>query len=320
MNLSELRDENGKLIFNTNQQANLEDAGIRTIFQLATASERKLKAVDKIGETSIRKGHKTAREMLGIDGFTTAYEVHKRRLQNVKYLTTGSEAVDKILGGGVETISMTEVAGMNGVGKTQFCLQLCVNAQLPVEQGGLNGNAIYIDTEQTFRPERIMELATAKGLDPEKTLMNIMLASAYTSDHQVFLVENCDIKIKEENVKLLVIDGLMTHWRSEYIGRDSLSERQQKLNNHIAKLRKLMTEYGLAMVYTNQVQSKPDLFGGTNAVGGNIVGHAGAQRLYIRRPKKSESKRILSLRKSPYLPNAEAVFKITENGVEDVTK
>jgi DNA repair protein RadA len=317
MKLDELRDADNKLIFSLKQRENLELAGIRTVFQLATTNIRNLKKIDGIGDASIRKGLAKAREILGIHEFTNALELHKIRSKEVKHITTGSTEVDKILNGGIETRSMSELAGMNGAGKTQFCLQLCVNVQLSEDKGGLDGNALFIDTENTFRPERIMGIAEAMGLDPIKTAENVLLARAFTSDHQVFLTDNCDSKIRDENVKLLIVDGLMTHFRSEYIGRDALSVRQQKLNEHMSKLRKLMIEYKLAVVYTNQVISSPDLFGGTKAVGGNIVGHGGAQRIYIRRPKKSSPKRIIALRKSPYMPDAEAVFKITENGVED---
>ncbi|MBC7130299.1 DNA repair and recombination protein RadA, partial [Candidatus Bathyarchaeota archaeon] len=191
----------------------------------------------------------------------------------------------------------------------------------PPEKGGLNGAALYIDTENTFRTERIVQMAKHLGLDPEEAARNIIYAEAYTSDHQMFLLENADEIIKENNVKLIVIDSLTAHFRSEYIGREMLASRQQKLNQHLHKLLRLARAFNAVAVVTNQVMAKPDIFFGdaVSPIGGHIVGHTSHTRIYLRKASRGPT-RIARLVSSPYLPEGEEIFKITENGVEDVSE
>jgi DNA repair protein RadA len=192
---------------------------------------------------------------------------------------------------------------------------------LPVEQGGLNGGALYIDTENTFRLERIVQMAAHLGLEPEEVVKNIIYAEAYTSDHQMFLLENADEIIKANNIKLLIIDSLTAHFRSEYIGRETLAIRQQRLNKHMHKLTSLARAFNAVAVVTNQVMAKPDQFFGDaiHPIGGNIVGHTSQTRIYLRRASHGPT-RIARLVSSPYLPEGEEILKVTENGIEDVSE
>jgi len=203
---------------------------------------------------------------------------------------------------------------------SQICMQLCVNVQLPRERGGLEGGALYIDTEHTFRTERIVQMAKHLGLDPKEVVKNIIYAEAFTSDHQMFLLDHADEVIKERNIRLIIIDSLTAHFRSEYIGRESLAERQQKLNKHLHKLIRLARAFNAVAVVTNQVMAKPDVFFGDAVapIGGHVVAHTSHTRIYLRKGKGPI--RIARLVSSPYLPEGEAVFKITENGVEDVAE
>jgi DNA repair protein RadA len=225
------------------------------------------------------------------------------------------------LGGGLETQTITEIYGEYGSGKSQLCHQMCVNVQLPIEHGGLNGSALYIDTENTFRTERIVQMAKHLGLTPEEVVKNIVFAEAYTSDHQMFLLENADKIIKENNIRLIVVDSLTAHFRSEYLGREMLAERQQKLNKHMHRLIRLARAFNAVAVVTNQVMAKPDVFFGdaVHPVGGHIVAHTSHTRIYLRKSPRGPT-RIARLVSSPYLPEGERVFKVTENGVEDVNK
>ncbi|MCS7137909.1 MAG: DNA repair and recombination protein RadA, partial [Candidatus Caldarchaeum sp.] len=235
-------------------------------------------------------------------------------------ITTGSTRLDVLIGGGVETQSITEFFGEFGSGKSQLCHQLAVNVQLPVRRGGLDGTALYIDSENTFRPERIISMAKHLGLEPDETLEKIVYAEAYTSDHQMLLVEKADKVIKEKNVKLVIVDSLTAHFRSEYLGRHLLPERQQKLNKHMHKLIRYARAFNAAVVVTNQVMSKPDdIFSTTTVypIGGHIVGHTSHNRVLLRKVV-GKNIRIARLISSPYLPEGEAVFRITENGVEDL--
>jgi DNA repair protein RadA len=260
-----------------------------------------------------------ARSSIGI-AFIRADELLKMR-QNVLRLTTGSKALDKLLDGGLETQTITEFYGEYGSGKSQICHQLCVNVQLPPERGGLNGAALYIDTENTFRTERIVQMARHLGLDPQNVVKNIIYAEAYTSDHQMFLLENADEVIKENNVKLIIVDSLTAHFRSEYLGREMLAARQQKLNKHMHKLIRLARAFNAVAVVTNQVMAKPDMFFGDaiHPVGGHIVGHTSHTRIYLRKASHGPI-RIARLVSSPYLPEGEEIFKITENGIEDISE
>lgn len=293
----------------------LRELGYTTIESLATATVKELKLAG-IGEKHAAKILSLAREAISIQ-FITADELLRERL-NVRKLTTGSRALDELLGGGLDTQSITEFFGAYGSGKSQLCHQLCVNVQLPYERGGLEGAALYIDTEHTFSPERIVQMAKFRGLDPEQVVRRIIYAEAFNSDHQMLLLERSDRVIKENNVKLIIVDSLTAHFRSEYLGREMLAERQQKLNKHMHRLFRLARAFNLVAVVTNQVMARPDVFFGESvkAVGGHIVAHTSHTRVYLKKAAKGNV-RIARLVSSPYLPEGETVFRITGNGVED---
>jgi len=296
----------------------LRELGFHTVESLATATIRELEPAG-IGEKKAFEVIRAARSSLSVS-FIRADELLKMR-QSVLRLTTGSKAIDEILGGGLETQTITEFYGEYGSGKSQMCHQMCVNVQLPPEKGGLGGGALYIDTENTFRTERIVQMAQHLGLNPDEVVKNVIYADAYTSDHQMFLLENADKVIKENNIRLVIVDSLTSHFRSEYLGREMLAERQQKLNKHMHRLIRLARAFNAVAVVTNQVMSKPDVFFGdaVHPVGGHIVAHTSHTRVYLRKSTRGPA-RIARLVSSPYLPEGERVFKVTENGVEDITE
>ncbi|MGD6809176.1 MAG: DNA repair and recombination protein RadA [Candidatus Bathyarchaeia archaeon] len=296
----------------------LRELGYHTVESLAMATIRELEPVG-VSEKKALQVIQAARSSVGVS-FIRADQLLKQR-QSVARLTTGSKVLDKIVDGGLETQTITEFYGEYGSGKSQVCHQLCVNVQLPIEKGGLNGGALYVDTENTFRLERIVQMANHLGLDPEQVVKNIIYAEAYTSDHQMFLLENADEIIKANNIKLIIIDSLTAHFRSEYIGREMLASRQQKLNKHMHKLTALARAFNAVAVVTNQVMAKPDQFFGDaiHPIGGNIVGHTSQTRIYLRRASHGPI-RIARLVSSPYLPEGEEILKVTENGIEDVSE
>jgi DNA repair protein RadA len=296
----------------------LRELGYHTVESLAMATSRELEPVG-VSEKKAFQIIDAARSAIGIS-FIRADELYKMR-KDVLRLTSGSKALDKLINGGLETQTITEFYGEYGSGKSQFCHQLCVNVQLPPEQGGLGGGALYVDTENTFHLERIIQMATHLGLDPEQVVKNIIYAEAFTSDHQMFLLENADEIIKANNIKLIIVDSLTAHFRSEYIGREMLASRQQKLNKHMHKLISLARAFNAVAVVTNQVMAKPDQFFGdaTHPIGGHIVGHTSHTRIYLRRASHGPI-RIARLVSSPYLPEGEEILKVTENGIEDVTE
>ena len=271
----------------------LAEAGYNDLMVIATASPAEIAAVAEIGEGVASRIIAAARNALDM-GFETGLNVLEKR-KSVNKLTTGSKELDALFHGGLETQAITECYGAYGSGKTQLAHQLAVNVQLPKEKGGLNGNALFIDTENTFRPERIEQMANALGLDPKKTLENIFVGRAYNSDHQILLVEKAKDVIKEYNIKLVVVDSLTSHFRSEYVGRGALATRQQKLNQHLHTLQRIADTYNCVVYITNQVMAKPDvLFGDpTEAVGGHVLYHAATFRIYLRKSKGD--KRIAKL-------------------------
>ena len=296
----------------------LRELGFNTVESLATAAARELESAG-IGEKKALEIIRTARSSLSLS-FIRADELLRLR-QTVLRLTTGSKAMDELLGGGLETQTITEFYGEYGSGKSQMCHQLCVNVQLPPEHGGLNSGALYLDTENTFRTERIVQMAQNLGLDPESVMKNIIVAEAYTSDHQMFLLEKSDSIIKENNIRLIIVDSLTSHFRSEYLGREMLAPRQQKLNKHMHRLIRLARAFNAAAVVTNQVMAKPDVFFGNavHPIGGHVVAHTSHTRVYLRKSARGPV-RIARLVSSVYLPEGERVFKVTENGIEDVSE
>jgi len=290
------------------------------------------KLKDIISDNRIRKqlfknGFRTPESLIFIEKFKDKLrgkipffpeDINEIKYINSLIISTGCRSLDDMLGGGVETGAVTEFVGEFGTGKTQICHQLSVTVQLPADMGGLEAGAIYIDTEGTFRPERIIQIASYRGIEPKKALKNIIYARAYNSDHQILLIDEVRKIIPEKNIRLLILDSLVGHFRSEYPGREFLAVRQQKLNKHVHQLLEIADIFNIAVVVTNQVLSVPDTFFGNplRPAGGNIVAHGCTYRVWLRKGK--DNRRLARIFVSPSHPEVEVVFQITENGVEDV--
>jgi DNA repair protein RadA len=296
----------------------LRELGFHTVESLATATVKELTQAG-VGEKQAARIITIARDSIATS-FVRADELMRMR-QNLLRLSMTSKQLDELVGGGLESQTITEFYGEYGVGKSILCHQLAVNAQLPIEQGGLNGGALYVDTENTFRPEWIVRMAGPLGLDPETVGKNIIYSEAFNSDHQILILEKADKIIQDNNIKLIIVDSLTAHFRSEYLGREMLAERQQKLNSHMHRLVRLARAFNAVAVVTNQVMSKPDAFfaSGVEPVGGHIVAHTSHTRIFLRRATGGPV-RIARLVSSPYLPEGERIFKITEEGIKDVTE
>jgi DNA repair protein RadA len=287
--------------------------GFDTLMSIAVATPGEIVEASGMSEVVARKIIRAARDGMNM-GFQSGLDLLEKRA-HMTQISLGASSLNSILGGGVHTGAITEFFGSYGSGKTQFGHMLAVQCQ----RDDPDGVAIYIDTENTFRPGRVKQFAEGLGMDPEKVLKNVKVARAFNSDHQMLLVDKAEELIKQGlKVKLVIVDSLTAHFRAEFIGRGTLAERQQKLNKHMHALSRLADMYNLAIYVTNQVMSKPDQFFGdpTEAIGGNIVGHNSTYRVYLRRGKKGT--RVAKLIDAPDLPDAECVIMVGEKGIEDV--
>ena len=299
----------------------LKEAGIVSVMDLAVATAEEL-AVDinssKDSTASfIMAAQKLLRDSSVLDReFVTAEAALEKRRAMLR-CSTGSSALDELLLGGIETQAVTEFYGEFGSGKSQICHTLCVMARQPIESSGLDSGAIYIDTEGTFRPERIEEIARARGLDSSHVLKSIAVCKVYNSSHLELIVKDLGKYINDFKAKLVIIDSIISLHRAEIAGRGTLADRQQRLNNILHKLIRLAEIYNIAVVITNQVQSSPDTFFGdpTKAAGGNVIGHASTYRIYLR---KSGENRLAKMIDSPYHPYSDARFTLNEKGTDDL--
>jgi DNA repair protein RadA len=292
----------------------LSTVGYNDLMSIAVATPGELIEASGMSEAATKKVIAAARANLDM-GFESGEDILKKRDQVIR-ITTGSQVFDNLMGGGFETGAITECFGEFGSGKTQVGHLLAVNCQ----KNDPTAVAVYIDTENTFRPERIEQLAIGAGLDPKKVLKNIKIARAYNSDHQMLLVEKVEDLIKKQglNVKLVIVDSLTAHFRAEFIGRGTLAERQQKLNKHMHMLSKIGSINNICVYVTNQVMAKPDQFFGdpTQSIGGHIVAHSSTFRIYLRKGKKGS--RVAKLIDAPNLADGECNFMVEEGGLKDM--
>jgi DNA repair protein RadA len=299
----------------------LKDAGIVSVMDLAVASSDEL-AVDlnsskDSAASFIMAAQKLLRESNILDKeFVTADAALEKRKSMLR-CSTGSTALDDLLLGGVETQAVTEFYGEFGSGKSQICHTLCATARQPIEQGGLDGSIIYIDTEGTFRPERVEQIARTRGLDPSQILKSVAVCKIYNSSHLELIIKDLGKYINDFKAKMVIIDSIISLHRAEFAGRGTLADRQQRLNNMLHRLVRLTEIYNIAIVITNQVQSSPDTFFGdpTKAAGGNVLGHASTYRIYLR---KSGENRVAKMIDSPYHPYSETRFTVNERGTDDL--
>ncbi|KAH7482214.1 DNA repair protein RAD51 A [Phytophthora ramorum] len=295
----------------------LKDAGMYTVDAVAMATKKQLVGIKGISEVKAEKMLKAARDMVNV-GFTTAADVLESR-KDLITLSTGSNAVDELLKGGVETGSITELFGEFRTGKTQLCHQLCVTCQLPVDRGGGEGKALFIDTEGTFRPQRLQAIAERYGLDGDSVLDNVAFARAYNSEHQMQLLVQASAMMAESRFALVIVDSATALFRTDYSGRGELAARQQELAKFLRALTRMADEFGVAVVITNQMTANPDsgMFAKDplQPIGGNIMAHASCTRLRLKKGRGEN--RVMKVVDSPILPESEAIYSITEQGIQD---
>ncbi|KAK9055565.1 hypothetical protein SSX86_026649 [Deinandra increscens subsp. villosa] len=296
----------------------LKDAGLCTVESVAYSPRKELLQIKGISEAKVDKIVEAASKLVPL-GFTSAGQLHAQR-QEIIQISSGSKELDKILDGGIETGSITELYGEFRSGKTQLCHTLCVTCQLPLDQGGGEGKAMYIDAEGTFRPQRLLQIADRFGLNGNDVLENVAYARAYNTDHQSRLLLEAASMMVETRFALMIVDSATALYRTDFSGRGELSARQMHLAKFLRSLQKLADEFGIAVVITNQVVAQVDgsaMFAGPQIkpIGGNIMAHASTTRLALRKGRGEE--RICKVISSPCLAEAEARFQISTEGVND---
>jgi meiotic recombination protein DMC1 len=298
----------------------LKQSGICTLRGLLMVSKKSLCKLKGMSDQKVEKMKDAASKALNMDFVTAAVYAVKREL--VSRITTGSTDLDNLLGGGIQTMSITEVFGEFRTGKTQLCLTLCITVQLPEANGGCDGKAAFIDTEGTFRPERLREIATRFELDPDEALENVIFARAFNSEHQNELLTNLSAKFCEEpgRYKILIIDSIISLFRTDFVGRGELGERQQKLNQFLSRLTRIAEEYNVAVFITNQMMADPGaslsfVADPKKPIGGHVLAHASTTRVYLRKGRNET--RVAKIYDSPDMPEAEAVYAITNGGIDN---
>jgi len=296
----------------------LREGGFVTVESVAFSPKKKILAVKGISEVKAVKIQIESHRLVNM-GFQTAREFSHLREGQIM-LTTGSTELDNILGGGIETGSITEVFGEFRTGKTQICHTLAVSCQLPLESGGAEGRCLYIDSENTFHPSRLRSIATRFGLDPTDTLDNVTFARAFNSDHQMKLVEESCAILAQDRYALLIVDSATALYRTDYKGRGELAARQQHMAQFLRLLQRIADEFGVAILITNQVVAQVD--GGAiftpdakKPIGGNIIAHSSQTRLSLRKGRGEN--RICKIYDSPSLPESECTFSICDGGITD---
>ncbi|CAH2354629.1 DNA repair protein Rad51p [[Candida] railenensis] len=297
----------------------LKSEGYHTIESIAYTPKRALLTIKGISDGKADKISMEAARMVPM-GFTTASEFHTRRSELI-CVTTGSKQLDTLLGGGIETGSITEVFGEFRTGKSQLCHTLAVTCQLPIDMGGGEGKCLFIDTEGTFRPIRLVSIAQRYGLNPDDCLDNVAYARAYNAEHQLQLLHQAAAMMSESRFSLLIVDSIMSLYRTDYSGRGELSARQTHVAKYMRMLQRLADEFGIAVVITNQVVAQVDgsasMFNPDpkKPIGGNIIAHSSTTRLSFKKGRGEQ--RICKIYDSPCLPESECVFAIYEDGIGD---
>lgn len=291
----------------------LRASGIDTLVSIAVSSPDTLSELAGVGEAVARKLIQIARDNVGFEYITgdILEEQYKNKVFQIK---TNSEELDKLYGGGLESGGIHEGYGKASSGKSQLGFQLCVN----VQEQYPDSKVIFVDTEGTWRPQRIRQMADARKLNAMNILKNIYVIKPFNTDMQLFAMEKAEELIKKDNsVKLIIIDSLMNHFRNDYQARGQLANRQQKLNKHLHHLNKIAQLYNVVIYYTNQIQMNPGIMYGNpvTPTGGEILSHQSTTRVYLSKSSKGTTAKMVD---SSSLPSSECIFTVTEEGIKDV--
>ena len=234
--------------------------------------------------------------------------------RQTEMVDTGAESLNTLLRGGLRLGEVTEAYGAFNTGKSQLAFTLCVN----LWKFNPSYGTLFIDTEDTFRSSRIVEICRARKADEREVLDSIKLVRVKSAKQQIGVFDKLDrIFESQPNVRLVVIDSLIAHLRAQYLGRAQLAKRQQILANMLHQLGQAVAKHKIGVYLTNQVGTDPNRLLGdpTFALGGNVLAHFSQTRLYFRNGRKGL--KVAKLTDSSCLPTGEAVFTIKTEGISD---
>jgi len=292
----------------------LREAFITTAEILSVQNPMDLQTRTKLGEATVAKLIRNARDVTGKFGFKSGIELEKHQAE-VHRLTFGIESLDKKLYGGLEAGSIIELYGSARGGKTFLSHHLAVRCQLPYEQGGLEGRVLWLDTESSFKTQHIRANAIRWGLDPDIALGNISVAPIALSSQIEDYSQQIQILLAEGEYKMLIIDSLTGLFRAEYSGIGNLASRQFSINNLLNWMRRLGLATDAVFVYTNQVTTQISSYGGNPSapVGGHVVSHASDYRFFTR--VGAQGKRKISLKDNSGVPEFDVELEIGWGGL-----
>ncbi|ADN50280.1 DNA repair and recombination protein RadA [Vulcanisaeta distributa] len=297
----------------------LKSKGILSVRHLALFNPEELIELTDMTPDRVEKILRSARDIVfGSNRVSRATDLAKN-FEGIIRLRTNVRAIDDLLQGGLEPKAIYEFAGEFGTGKTQLCHQLSVTVQLSQDKGGVGGAAVYLDTEEAFSPNRIVNIAQRFDLDPNEALDNIYVIKVINAADLEDRIKFDVVKLVEQaNAKLIVVDSIIALYRAEFKGRERLAERQQRLNYILDWLMRIAKVYNVYVVLTNQVLDVPmGYIEVKRPAGGNVLAHAVTHRLFLKKSK--EDIKVMEVLDSPRLPfKASAMFRITDKGVEDV--
>ncbi len=239
------------------------------------------------------------------------------------FLPLDSKNFTNILNSGFCLNKKYLIYGANSTGKTQICLNLCVQAykyfitQKEITKKKDFTFTFFLDCENTFRPERINEIATASSLDYREVLKSIKVSKIMSSSALLLKLKEIENQLKINKKYLVIIDSINNFYRAEQGNKEtsfySLKTAYLKVLENIDTLLK---NFNIILIATAQVF--PNFI--KNAiihefpVGNQFINHFFSEYLYL---SYKEEKNYVHLVNSEDLPEKKVVFRITSQGISD---
>jgi len=243
--------------------------GIITVNALAVLTTTELIEYTGVGVATAEKAIKQARDLIGA-GYKPATQLLEDDKKEIKH-STGSASLDEKLQGGIEGGAITMFSGEKGALKTQLCKTIAVIC------AATYGAVLVLDTEGIWgnNVKRLAQIAETRGYDVNSVLENLIIARSYNREHLTMLVDDLLTEVKNRDVKMIIVDSIISHWREEFSGRGTLANRQQTLVSVAGRIKRVGEAYQIPVIFTNQVQAIVDNPYGPKLqpAGGHVLAH-----------------------------------------------